>query len=142
MAHLFIVAKMHIKKAPLHEQWSLDGSFAVLLDDLIPWQECFLSSRFPHFHRRNSPLSSWENPHFQRALSGSRFHYCILPHEGVFHPVASAASHQEMAVVGQPVNHGGCHLFIGKDAAPFRELQVCRQDEVLVLSDELAALRG
>ena len=30
---------MHIKKAPLHEQWSLDGSFAVLLDDLIPWQE-------------------------------------------------------------------------------------------------------
>ncbi|MCI6171058.1 MAG: carboxymuconolactone decarboxylase family protein, partial [Selenomonas bovis] len=47
---------------------------------------CFLSSRFPHFRRRNSPSSSWENPHFQRALSGSRFHYCILPHEGVFHP--------------------------------------------------------
>ena len=39
MAHLFIVAKMHIKKAPLREQWSLDGSFAVLLDDLVPWQD-------------------------------------------------------------------------------------------------------
>ncbi|WP_281797577.1 hypothetical protein [Mitsuokella multacida] len=75
-------------------------------------------------------------------MSGRRFRYCILPHEGVFHLVAPAAGHQEVAVVGQPVNHGGCHLFIGKDAAPFRELQVCRQDEVLVLSDELAALRG
>lgn len=41
MAHLFIVAKMHIKKAPLHEQWSLDGSFAALLDDLVPWQDVF-----------------------------------------------------------------------------------------------------
>lgn len=30
---------MHIKKAPLREQWSLDGSFAVLLDDLVPWQD-------------------------------------------------------------------------------------------------------
>ena len=39
MAHLFIVAKMHIKKAPLREQWSLESSFAVLLDDLIPWQD-------------------------------------------------------------------------------------------------------
>ena len=94
---------------------------------------CFLSSRFPHFRRRNSPSSSWENPHFQRALSGSRFHYCILPHEGVFHPVAPAAGHQEVAVVGQPVNHGGCHLFIGKDAAPFRKLQVRCQDEALAL---------
>lgn len=26
------------KKAPLREQWSLDGSFAVLLDGLVPWQ--------------------------------------------------------------------------------------------------------
>ena len=26
--------------------------------------DCFLSSRFPHFRRRNSPSSSWENPHF------------------------------------------------------------------------------
>ena len=94
---------------------------------------CFLSSNFPHFHHRNSPSSSWENPHFQQVLSGSRFHYCILPHEGVFHPVAPAAGHQEMAVVSQPVNHGGCHLFIGKDAAPFRELQVRRQDEALAL---------
>ena len=40
----------------------------------------------------------------------------LHPHEGVFHPVAPAASHQEMAVVGQPVKHGGCHLFIGNDA--------------------------
>ena len=47
-----------------------------------PLLPCFLSSGFPHFRRWNSPLSSWENPHFQRALSGSRFHYCILPHEG------------------------------------------------------------
>ena len=39
IAHLFIVAKMHIKKAPLREQWSLDGSFAVLLDCLVPWQD-------------------------------------------------------------------------------------------------------
>lgn len=39
MAHLFIVAKMHIKKAPLREQWSLDDSFAVLLDGFIPWQD-------------------------------------------------------------------------------------------------------
>ena len=39
IAYLFIVAKMHIKKAPLREQWSLDGSFAVLLDDLVPWQD-------------------------------------------------------------------------------------------------------
>lgn len=30
---------MHIKKAPLREQWSLEGSFAVLLDDLVPWQD-------------------------------------------------------------------------------------------------------
>lgn len=68
------------------------------------YRVCFLSSRFPHFRRRNSPSSSWENPHFQRALSRSRFHYCILPHEGVFHPVAPAAGHQEMAVMGQPVS--------------------------------------
>ena len=39
IAHLFIVAKMHIKKAPLREQWSLEGSFAVFLDDLVPWQD-------------------------------------------------------------------------------------------------------
>lgn len=39
MAHFFIVAKMLIKKAPLREQWSLDGSFAVLLDPLVPWQD-------------------------------------------------------------------------------------------------------
>ena len=39
IAHFFIVAKMHIKKAPLREQWSLDGSFAVLLDGLVPWQD-------------------------------------------------------------------------------------------------------
>ena len=39
IAHFFIVAKMHIKKAPLREQWSLDGSFAVFLDDLVPWQD-------------------------------------------------------------------------------------------------------
>ena len=39
IAYLFIVAKMHIKKAPLREQWSLDGSFAVLLDGLVPWQD-------------------------------------------------------------------------------------------------------
>lgn len=31
---------MHIKKAPLREQWSLDGcSFTVLLDNLVPWQD-------------------------------------------------------------------------------------------------------
>ena len=30
---------MHIKQAPLREQWSLDGSFAVFLDDLVPWQD-------------------------------------------------------------------------------------------------------
>lgn len=30
---------MHIKKVPLREQWSLDGSFTVLLDDLVPWQD-------------------------------------------------------------------------------------------------------
>ena len=39
IAYLFIVAKMYIKKAPLREQWSLDGSFAVLLDGLVPWQD-------------------------------------------------------------------------------------------------------
>lgn len=40
IAHLFIVAKMHIQKAPLREQWSfLDGLFAVLLDGLVPWQD-------------------------------------------------------------------------------------------------------
>ena len=92
-------------------EWATDA-----IHDVFQAASCFLSSRFPHFRRRNSPSSSWENPHFQRALSGSMFHYCILPHEGVFHPVAPAASHQEMAVVGQPVKHGGCHLFIGNDA--------------------------
>ena len=30
---------MHIKKAPLRKQWSLDDSFAVLLDGLVPWQD-------------------------------------------------------------------------------------------------------
>ena len=30
---------MHIKKAPLRKQWSLDGSFAVLLDGIVPWQD-------------------------------------------------------------------------------------------------------
>lgn len=44
-------------------------------------------------------------------------------------------------MVGQSVNHGGSHMFIGKDAAPFRELQVRRQDEALALPDELAALQ-
>ncbi|EEX68156.1 hypothetical protein MITSMUL_05158 [Mitsuokella multacida DSM 20544] len=39
IAYLFIVAKMHIKKAPLRKQWSLDGSFAVLLDGIVPWQD-------------------------------------------------------------------------------------------------------
>ena len=121
----------------LHYYYKLFITFSNLSTDLFQsklWMSsCFLSSGFPHFRRRNSPSSSWENPHFQWALSGSRFHYCILPHEGVFHPVAPAASHQEVAVMGQTVNHGGCHLFIGKDAAPFRELQVRRQDEALAL---------
>ena len=67
-------------------------------------QKCFMSSRFPHFRRRNSPSSSWKNPHFQRALSESRFHYCILPHEGVFHLLVPATVYQRMAVVGQTVN--------------------------------------
>lgn len=39
MAHLFVVAELHIKKAPLREQWSLEGSFAVLLDGFVPWQD-------------------------------------------------------------------------------------------------------
>ncbi len=118
---------------PLGMTLNSDGLALYLALACITVAQCFLSSRFPHFRRRNSPSSSWENPHFQRALSGRMFHYCILPHEGVFHPVAPAASHQEVAVVGQTVNHGGCHLFIGKDAAPFRELQVRRQDEALAL---------
>ena len=87
-------------------RWADDGG------DLFDttFYDCFLSIRFPHFRRRNSPSSSWENPHFQRALSGSRFHCCILPHEGVFHPVALAAaiclfskirpSHQHDAAAG------------------------------------------
>ena len=39
MAHLFVIAEARIKKAPLCEQWSLEGSFAVLLDGLVPWQD-------------------------------------------------------------------------------------------------------
>ena len=39
MVHPFVVAEAHIKKAPLRKQWSLDGSFAVLLDGLVPWQD-------------------------------------------------------------------------------------------------------
>ena len=39
MAHFFVVAEAHIKKAPLCEQWSLEGSFAVLLDGFVPWQD-------------------------------------------------------------------------------------------------------
>ena len=70
ITHLFIVAKMHIKKAPLREQWSLDGSFAVLLDDLVPWQDVvevlfsvkqispFSSSEFPIVIVGKSPLSA------------------------------------------------------------------------------------
>ena len=80
---------------------------------------CFSSSIFPHFRHSTSPLSSWEIPHFQQALSGYRFHNCVLPHKGMFHSVASSTSHQEMAVVSQSVNHGSGHLFIGEDAAPF-----------------------
>ena len=51
----------------------------------------------------------------------------------MFHLLATAADHQEMDMVGQAVNQGSRHLFIGKDAAPYREPQVCRQDETLVL---------
>ena len=84
------------------------------------WQplglNCFSSSIFPHFRHSTSPLSSWEIPHFQQALSGYRFHNCVLPHKGMFHSVASSTSHQEMAVVSQSVNHGSGHLFIGEDA--------------------------
>lgn len=40
MAHSLVVAEMHIKsKAPLREQWNLKGSFAVLPDGLVPWQD-------------------------------------------------------------------------------------------------------
>ena len=47
MAHLFIVAELHIKKAPLREQWSLEDSFAVLLDGLVPWQDSRLDTLKP-----------------------------------------------------------------------------------------------
>lgn len=39
MVHPFVVAEAPIKKAPLRKQWSFDGSFAVLLDGLVPWQD-------------------------------------------------------------------------------------------------------
>lgn len=39
MAHFFIVAETHIKKAPPRKQWSLKGSFTVLLECLVPWQD-------------------------------------------------------------------------------------------------------
>ena len=52
-----------------------------------------------------------------------------LPHEGMFHPVALSFEEDEMAVMDEPVNHGGRHLVICKDIAPFREFKVCCQDK-------------
>ena len=96
-----------------------EGLISSLQGAKLTVQDCFSSSIFPHFRHSTSPLSSWEIPHFQQALSGYRFHNCVLPHKGMFHSVASSTSHQEMAVVSQSVNHGSGHLFIGEDAAPF-----------------------
>ena len=41
---------MHIKKAPLREQWSLEDSFAVLLDDLVPYLDYLHSSWYVLFY--------------------------------------------------------------------------------------------
>ena len=105
------ISHSNIGGRKLYDAQDLIGSFCVF--------GCFSSSIFPHFRHSTSPLSSWEIPHFQQALSGYRFHNCVLPHKGMFHSVASSTSHQEMAVVSQSVNHGSGHLFIGEDAAPF-----------------------
>lgn len=46
------------------QQFENDLRGLVLCQFLLLASICFLSSRFPHFRRRNSPSSSWENPHF------------------------------------------------------------------------------
>lgn len=45
------------------------------------------------------------------------------------HPVALTFKDQEMAMVDQAVNHGDSHLFIGKNASPFRKFKICCQNE-------------
>lgn len=54
-----------------------------------------------------------------------------LAHQGMGHAVTLPFKQQEVAVVDQAVNHGCRHLLIGKDAAPFGELQVGGQDQTL-----------
>lgn len=53
----------------------------------------------------------------------------LHPHEGVSQAVAWASKSNQVAMMGQTVNHGGRHLVISKNGTPLGKLQVGGNDQ-------------
>ena len=47
----------------------------------------------------------------------------------VFEAPAGIADLDDIAVMGKPVEHGGCHLGVAKDLGPVGECQVCSDQQ-------------
>ena len=81
---------------------------------------CLLRVRLCYVNRISRKKSSGIPGFYQGASrEKSRLRCSCLPHERMRHTVALAFENQEMTVVNQTVNHGGCHLFICEYSSPF-----------------------
>ncbi len=49
------------------------------------------------------------------------FYLVLLPHEGMFHPVAFALKQENVAMVGKSVDHCGSHLWLSVKIVPHFE---------------------
>ena len=90
--------------------------------------KCILSSENPWYCHKNSLVVAnripWSLPN---KIPGSAT--LLHPHEGVSQAVAWTIKSNQVAMVGQTVNHGSRHLVIGKNGAPFGKLQIGGNDQ-------------
>lgn len=90
--------------------------------------DCILSSENPWYCHKNSLVVAnripWSLPN---KIPGSAT--LLHPHEGVSQAVAWTIKSNQVAMVGQTVNHGSRHLVIGKNGAPFGKLQIGGNDQ-------------
>lgn len=72
------------------------------------------------FASKNSPVLQKLFPRHRWGI----FMLTWLVYQGVPHTIALSVKYEQIAVMHQPVNHGGSHLFIIEDAYPPAEFQV------------------
>lgn len=101
---------------------------AVSAPEPIAAEVCILSSENPWYCHKNSLVVAnripWSLPN---KIPGSAT--LLHPHEGVSQAVAWTIKSNQVAMVGQTVNHGSRHLVIGKNGAPFGKLQIGGNDQ-------------